>query len=324
MKRAIRAMLGAALIFAAAPGAVSAETPTPGGSSWSQDYPLAYRWLSGAVPPSWLQPLVHAAASDVNNSRASRAPTFSYSSSGIGTVAYNTGPNCGSGALACFRRYPTGNTFLMEIRRQGQLVSWGTIRWCHTYTSWPTGCFDAELSAAHEFGHIQVLDHNDLGTTYPATIMNSVQAANPSFGWNQHMLGRCDVARLQMTYDVQSWSQPISSCLSIPTTSTLSTSATSVRAGTAVTFTATVRTSTSSAYGRLADNPLHARTVVLQRAAIGGSSWIDVTTMSPAAAAGSYTRAVTINASYQWRVSFRPSGEGVTASTSSAMIVRIQ
>ena len=211
----------------------------------------------------------------------------------------------------------------VHIRTQGQRVDWGVIRWCHAYASWPTGCFDAELSAAHEFGHIQILNHSD-PVTYPNSIMPRVQAANPASGWNQHVLGRCDVARLQMTYDVQNWSAPISSCLSIPTTSTISPSATSVRSGTAVTFTAVVRTSTSSAYGRLADNPLHGRSVVLQRAAIGGSSWIDVTTMAPGAAGGSYTRAVTINASYQWRVSFRPSGEGVTASTSGAVTVRIQ
>jgi hypothetical protein len=126
-----------------------------------------------------------------------------------------------------------------------------------------------------------------------------------------------------MTYDVQSWSAPYSTCLDLATSSTVSASASTVRAGTPVTFTASVRTINSSAYERLADNPLHARTVVLQRAAIGGSSWIDVTTMTPAPAAGVYTRAVTINASYQWRISFRPSGEGVRASSSTSITVRI-
>ena len=153
--------------------------------------------------------------------------------------------------------------------------------------------------------------------------MSDVQAAYPQYGWNQHVLGHCDVARLQMSYDVQSWSAPYSTCLDLATISTLSASASTVPAGTPATFTASVRTANSGAYGRLADNPLHARTVVIQRAAIGSSSWIDVTTMTPAGAAGVYTRSITINASYQWRISFRPSGEGVQASWSWPVIVRI-
>lgn len=321
MTRGLLALVLAAVAIVVTPGVVAAESPTPAmsGGVWSQDQLITYRWASGEVPEPWLQPLVHAAAADVNASRASRAATFGYSQSGTATVAYNTGPLCGAGALACMRRSPP----VIQIRKQGQKVDWGFIRWCHTYANWPTGCFDAELSVAHEFGHIEILGHSSTAT-YPDTIMPAVQAANPQPGWSQHVLGRCDVARLQMTYDMQTWSAPYSTCLDLATMSTLSPSATSVRAGSTVTFTATVRTSNTTAYGKLADNPLHARTAVLQRAAIGGTSWIDVTTMTPAAAAGVYTRAVTINASYQWRISFRPSGEGVRASTSAAVVVRLQ
>jgi hypothetical protein len=320
VRRRLLGFLLAALAVPVTPGLAAAETPTPsiGGVVWYQDQPITYRWVSGEVPPSWLQPLIHAAAFDVNASRGSRAATFFYSSSGVGTVAYNGGPLCGPGALACMRRSPP----LIQIRTQGQRVSWGVVRWCHAYTTWPYGCFDAELSAAHEFGHIEILNHS-FTDTYPATIMSDVQAAYPQSGWNQHVLGRCDVARLQMTYDVQSWSAPYSTCLDLATSSAVSASASTVRAGTPVTFTASVRTINSSAYERVADNPLHARTVVLQRAAIGSNFWIDVATMAPAPAAGIYTRAVTINASYQWRISFRPSGEGVRASTSTPITVRI-
>jgi hypothetical protein len=312
----------AVLAACAVPGVVSAESPTPAiGPAWSQDQAIAYRWAAGEVPDAWLQSLVHSAASNLNSSRVSRSPTLSYSTGGIGTVAYNAGPLCGTDALACMRRYPP-SSFLVQVRKQGQRVGWGTIRWCHTYATWPSGCFDAELSMAHEFGHIELLDHS-FTDTYPSTIMPPVQAAYPQSGWNQHVLGRCDQARMQMGYDVPSWSALYSTCLAIPTGATLSPSATTVRAGTSVTFTASVRTVNNAAFGRLADNPLHNRTVVLQRAAIGSSSWIDVTTMSPASAAGVYTRAVAINASYQWRVSFRPAGEGVLPSASAALIVRI-
>lgn len=322
MRRRALSLVLAALAVATVPGVVTAETPTPAiGAAWSQDQPLTFRWSAGEIPDAWLQPLVHAAAADVTSSRASRAGTISYSSSGIGTVAYNSGPYCGPGALACMRRYPP-TSFVVQIRKQSQQVSWGVILWCHTYATWPSGCFDAELSVAHEFGHIAVLDHS-FTDTYPNTIMSSVQAANPQFGWNQHALGRCDVARLQMAYDMQSWTAPYSTCLDLATISTVSPGATTVRAGSQVTFTASVRIANNSAYGRLADNPVHGRTVVLQRAAIGGNSWLDVATMTPASAAGVYTRAVTINASYQWRVSFRPAGEGVRPSTSVAVAVRL-
>jgi hypothetical protein len=322
MRRRVLPLLLAALTVAVAPGPVSADTPTPAiGPAWSQDQPITYRWSTGEVPDSWLQPLVHAAAADVNNSRASRSPTFSFSSTGMGTVAYNAGPLCGADALACMRRYPT-TSFLVQVRKQGQRVGWGTIRWCHAYATWPTGCFDAELSLEHEFGHVAILDHS-YTDRYPDSIMTPVQAANPISGWNQHTLGRCDVARLQMAYDVATWSAPYSTCLTIPTVSAITASPTTVPAGTPLMFGALVRTVNSTAYGRLADNPLHARTVVIQRAAIGGSSWIDVTTMTPSSAAGVYFRSIVINASYQWRVSFRPSGEGVLPSNSAPMIVRI-
>lgn len=324
MNRHLVAVLLAGVLVSLAPSVVTAESPTPAfsGAPWGQDQHVTYRWQSGEVPPSWLQSLVHAAAADARASRASRAATFGYSAAGSGVVSYGPSTHCGAGALACARRDPSRGWYWVAFRKQGQQVSWGTIRWCHTYTSWPAGCFDAELSALHEFGHVEILDHNG-STTYPATIMRDVQAAYPQAGWNQHAFGRCDVATLQKTYDMQSWSALYSTCLTLASTSALSASATAVRAGTTVTFTATLRTANNRAYERLADNPLHGRSVVLQRASIGGSSWIDVATMTPAAAAGVYTRALSINAAYQWRVAFRPSGEGVQPSTSPAVSVRL-
>jgi hypothetical protein len=312
-------------LAALAPSAAAAAgTPTPGfaGSTWGQDQQLTYRWKAGQVPPAWLQSLVHAAAGGVRVSRLSRAATFSFSSSGMGNVGYAEPSGCGSGGIACATRNPP-YTYTVMFRRHGQQLDWGVLRWCHALPSWTAGCFDAELSALHEFGHVEILNHLDY-QNYPDTVMSRVQAANPQYGWNQHVFGRCDVATLQRKYDVQSWSARYSTCLDLATTATISASATAVRPGTSVTFTANVRTASNSGYERLADNPLHDRTVVLQRAAIGGSSWVDVATMSPQSTAGRYSRAVTINASYQWRVSFRPSGEGIRPAISPAVPVRLQ
>jgi len=302
--------------------AIAAAAPTPPFSSapFNQDQPLTYRWKAGQVPRDWLVPAIHAGAADSNASRGSRAATFSYSSSGVGTVSYGEPSGCGSGGLACANRIMP---FTIRFRAEGQQLDWGKVHWCQA-VGWTDGCFDAELSALHEFGHVQILNHAFGGTSYADTAMNAIQRAKPSFGWNLHAYGRCDVATLQMTYDMQSWSAPYSTCLDLTSTSTLSSSATSVRVGTSATFTASVRTMPNAGYGLLSDNPLHGRTVVLQRASLGGSSWIDVAAMTPAAAAGVYTRSITINAAYQWRVSFRPVGEGVRPSTSGAATVRIQ
>jgi hypothetical protein len=314
----------ASLALIATPAVASADdrpTPAFSGATWGQDQNLTYRWKAGEVPPSWLQPLIHAAAGNVSTSRRSRAATFSFSSSGIGTVGYGLAPECGSGALACASRTPP-STFTIMFRRQGQQVDWGAIRWCQTYGTWPSGCFDAETSALHEFGHIEILSHID-PANYGDSVMSRVQAANPNFGWNQHAFGRCDVATLQKKYDMQTWSSPYSTCFSLATTASLTASAGTVRAGTSVTFTANVRTTADTSYERLADNPLHGRTVVLQRAAIGSATWVDVGTMTATPTAGRYTRAVTVNASYQWRVAFRPFGEGLRPVTSAAVVVRI-
>lgn len=324
MTRRLLPLLLATLAISVSAGGAAAETPTPsgGGGTWAQDQPITYRWATGEVPPSWLQSLVLAAAADANRSRESRAATFSYGSGGSSTVAYNTGPLCGAGALACMRRYPPSN-FIVQFRLQGQRVSWGSIRWCHASTTWSSGCFDAELSGLHEFGHVEILGHSSTDT-YPATVMTDVQAAYPQSGWNQHALGRCDVATLQKKYDVLAWTSPISTCLDLATVMTFTASATVVRSGATVTFDATLRTTANAAYERLADNPLHARTVVLQRASIGSTAWTDVGPMSPASAAGSYRRAVTVTGTYQWRAVFRPAGEGARAAASPAVAVRLQ
>ena len=319
------ALLAAFALAALAPTiAVAAGTPTPafGGARWAQDQHVTYRWKSGQTPPDWLQSLVHGAAAGAGASRASRAATFSYDSSGIGTVGYAEPSGCGSGGIACATRNAP-YSFTVMFRRHGHQLDWGTIEWCHAMESWTSGCFDAGLSALHEFGHVEILNHLEY-QNYPDTVMSRVQAAYPQFGWNQGVFGRCDVATLQKKYDVQSWSAGYSTCLDLVTTATISASASAVPLGTSVTFTANVRTATDTGYERLANNPLHGRIVVLQRAALGGSSWIDVATMPVQSAAGRYSRAVAINASYQWRVSFRPSGEGVRPSTSPAVVVRIQ
>ena len=317
-------LLGAALLLLIPLGAAAAATPTPpfGGSTWAQDAALTYRWKAGQVPPASLQSLVHAAAADASLSHGSRAASFSYSSAGMGTIGYGEPTGCGAGGIACATRNPP-YSFTVMFRKQGQFLDWGAVRWCHTYTTWPNGCFDAELSGLHEFGHVQILAHAS-SSNYADTVMGSVQAAYPAYGWNSHAFARCDVATLQLKYDMPTWSAPYSTCLDLVTATAVVASAATVRAGSPVTFWAAVRTGTNPDYLQLGNNPLHDRTAVLQRAAIGGSTWIDVTAMTLSNADGIYFRTVTINASYQWRVSFRPSGEGLRPSTSVAMTVRLE
>lgn len=324
-----RLLVAAMFLAALIPGGAAAHAPDPAFSSalWGQDQSVPYRWKSGQVPPAWLQPAINAAAGDSNATRAARAATFWYSSSGAGVIGYGEPSGCGTGGLACFTRSGAPTSFTMSFRGQGYRFDWGALNWCQYNGNWASGCFDAENIALDEFGHVLILTHHANWTDasdYADAVVQTVSRANPKPGWSAHAYARCDVATLQRKYDVQAWTAPISTCLNLATVMTFKASATGVRSGASVTFTATLRTKPNTEYERLADNPLHARNVVLQRAPIGGSTWVDVGAMSAASAAGTYLRSVTINGSYQWRAVFRPSGEGVRAATSSAIAVRIQ
>jgi hypothetical protein len=320
--RRLVAGLTASVIAGALAASALAATPDPTlGSPWAQDTTLTFAWTSGAVPPTAMKTAVTTAASEVNGSKRSRGPSFVYSSAGANGVSYGTNNPCGVNGLACFRRDASSGYWHLWFRENGHRYDWGTLSWCEM-TGSPYGCFAAETITLDELGHVSGLDHHvNLAddSDYLDAVVQTYSHAKAQVGWSVHALGRCDIATLQQVYDVSSWTTPYSTCLDIPTTLSLGASPTSASAGTSVTFTAVLQTSGT---GRLAGNPVAGRTVVLQQRS--GASWADLATMTGASTAGTYTVALTLKGTQDFRAIFRkPSGEGVRTATSGVVTVAV-
>jgi hypothetical protein len=308
--------------LAGAPAVADAHAPDPvlSGGLFAQNADLHYRWGTGGTPTTAIRTAVNGAAADSNASRRSKAATFTYDAAGGNTVYYGVDVPCGVNGLACFRRNaPT--SFGIWLRENGHRFDWGVLRWCEMNGD-PNGCYDAENVVLDELGHVQGLDHHVNyadDSDYEDAVVQTYTHAKPQVGWNAHAFGRCDIATLQQQYDVASWTTPYSTCLDIPTRTTLAVTSTNVVAGTVVTFSATL---TSAGGGRLSDNPMSGRVVVLQRRS--GTTWVDALTLGPGAAAGSYSGSLTMQGTGDYRAAFRkPSTEGVRTSTSAAVSITV-
>ena len=184
----------------------------------------------------------------------------------------------------------------MRLRPQGYPLDWGSLRWCQFYDSPPTGCYDAEMIALHEFGHVQTLDHPDDADVdvWTDTVMHWAPKTKAKAGWNQHEFGPCDVARLQIRYEPLTASTPISTCLDLATDLSLSASTSSTYTGAQVVVDRQAEDRRRAIWPLLASEPLSARTVTLQRRALGASSWSNVATMSVLDDNGRYTKTLTV------------------------------
>ncbi len=307
-------VLGAALPAAAA-------TPDPFmGGAFGQNQRLEYHWVSGSIPPAAIKSAINLAADDSNDSRRSKAPVFAYVAGSDNDMGYGVNAPCGVNGLACFRRdAPTW--FGIYLRENGHRYDWGTLRWCEM-TDRVTGCYDAENIVLDELGHVTGLDHHDNlpdDSDYGDAVVQTYSRAKPREFYNAHVYGRCDVATLQQVYDVASSSTLYSPCLDVPTELSLSASRTTVTAAQVVTFTAVLG---SAGSGRLSNNVLAGRTVVLQRRTSSG--WSDVATMAGTATAGTYSTGLTMWSSGDLRAIFRkPSNEGVRTSVSPAVSITV-
>ena len=257
------------------------------------------------------------AADDANASRLSKAPTFDFDSGSVNDVYYGTDVPCGINGLACMRRNPPAK-FGVWFRENGHRFDWGTLRWCEL-SGGPDGCYQVRNVMLDELGHVLVLDHHvNFGDDrdYDDAVVQTYSRTKPKAGWNAHAFGRCDVATLQQQYDVPSSTAAYSTCLDVPTTLSMSASRTSVVAGSMVTFTATLG---SDGTGKLSNNAVSGRTVVLQQRLSSG--WSDVATMT-AGSAGRYAWSLNAWSTRDYRALFRkPSGEGLRSSTSPVVTV---
>ncbi len=269
---------------------------------------------------------INAAAADANASRASRAATFSYTASGSNPIGYGAGATCGVNGLACFtRNVPSG--FTIWLREQGHVFDWGTLKWCQAYSTAPNGCYDAETITLDEMGHVEGLDHHVNhadDSDYLDAVVQTYSRTKPSSGWNAHAFGRCDIATLQMLYDMQSWSAKYSTCLDLTTVLTLTASPTALVSGGTTTLTATLQVYGAASYRRLGGNLVSGRTVTLQRRAPGATSWTSIGTMPIGSTAGTYVLGQRPGADTDYRAVFAtPTTEGINGDSSATIRVTV-
>ena len=328
--RIVHALLALAAALAAGVGPVAAHGPDPivGGALWGQDQTVTYQWRAGQVPPDWMAASINAAAGDASASRGSRAATLvKTAGTSASLIAYGEPTGCSSAGLACFDRAGAPNSFKMWFRAHGYVFDWGTLRWCQGQATFTNGCFDVETIALDEFGHVEALGHHvNLadGSDYLDAVVQTLSHARPDVGWQVDAFGPCDTARLQLLYDRQSARGLFSSCLSVPTATTMSVSSSSVWMGESVKFTATLKTTSSAANGALANDVIGGRSVALQRRPVGSQSWTTIGTMPLGPTDGTYVLTTSPAATYEWRAYFSPSAaDGALASSSPALKVTV-
>lgn len=323
MNRTLRTATALALIAATTTGQqVHAAVPTPAsGTTWAPNQAVQYRWRDGNVPPAWMRPAINSAADDANDSRAARAAVLSYHENGASWVAYT--PDIPSTYAIGFAVRNVPDSFTVRLRPHGYRLDWGTLKWCQFYDNPPQGCYDAEMVALHEFGHVQTLGHVDeSAVAWLDSVMHAAVHSKAKTGWNMHAFGRCDVARLQIRYGPLTSRTPYSTCLDVATELSFGASSTSPPYLGNVTFSATLRVSPQAQYAQLAGEPLSGRSVLLQRRTPGSSSWSTFVEMVPLDSGGDYVRTVRIGATYDWRAVFvSPADEGLGGSSSGAVRV---
>jgi hypothetical protein len=322
----VSAVIAIGALLAGSAG-VTAHAPDPIFSGrWNQNQALTFAWRAGSVPATGYQTAIKAAAADASASRASQAATFSYAAGSGNLIGYGTAATCGSLGIACFtRNAPT--SFTMWMREQGHKFDWGSLRWCQAYTSAPDGCYDVENIMLDEFGHVEILNHHDNytnGTDYTDAVVQAGSRTKPTSGWNAHAFARCDIASLQVQYDMLSWGAKYSTCLDLATTLGLAASPTAVSRGGTVTLTATLKVADVSSYVRLGLNPISSRTVTLQRRAAGTSTWSTAGTMAIGSTSGTYRMSFSLTATTEFRAVFaKPADEGLRAATSPVVTVAV-
>jgi hypothetical protein len=325
LRYASAAALTGVLALATA-GSAIAHGPDPIlGGRFGQDQVLQFRWRSGSEPPSAIKTAIRDAGTDANDSQASRAATFVYSSAGANPIGYGTG-TCGVNGIGCFTRSaPSG--FTMWLREHGRVYDWGTLRWCQMQSTPTNGCYDAETIALDEFGHVEILDHHQNfadDSDYTDAVVQTFSRTRPDSGWNAHAFGPCDTATLQVQYDIPLASSPVSTCLDLVTVLTLDADPNPVAAGEVAAFSATLRIATDAAYGRLSANAISKRTVRLQRRPLSSTTWSTIATMNAASPTGTYALSLTLLATADYRAVFStPTSEGLRGDTTATIRVTV-
>ncbi|MGZ9276536.1 MAG: hypothetical protein ACXW4L_05370 [Candidatus Limnocylindrales bacterium] len=325
----LRVAGAAGLVVLMAFGAVGpavAHGPDPIlGGLFVQDQALTFRWRSGSEPPAILKTAIRDAAADSGATRGSRAPTFAYASGGTSQIGYGTG-TCGVNGIGCFTR-TAPESFTMWLREHGRVYDWGVLRWCQMLSSPANGCYDAETIALDEFGHVEGLGHHVNradDSDYTDAVVQTLSRTRPKAGYDMHRYGVCDVATLQMRYDLPAASSPYSTCLDLTTSLSVAVDDASVSYGASATFSSVLKVALDPDYLRLSGNGVSARAVRLQRRSIGSTTWATFATLVSGSPAGTYRVTLRLYDTADYRAVFStPSSEGLRGDTSPTVRVTV-
>lgn len=320
--------LSTTMLGSTAPASAHSPDPLLGTTAWGQDQVVPYTWAAGQVPPAWLATAIDQGAADSNASRNSRAAIYTRQGSAASKIAYGGSVPCSSYGIACMNRTGVPDHFLgMWFRPHGAVLDWGTLRWCQAQSTPTNGCYDARRVALDEFGHIQMLDHHvnfSDERDYLDAIVQFAGRSKPKEGWDYHVYGRCDIARLQLEYELQSPSSPVSTCLSLSTTLTIGTTSAYVSPGGSTKITGALEIAVSSAAKRMSGDPLSSRSIKVQRREPGGTTWSTVGTMSAATGAGNYQLTIKPPSTGDYRLFYEaPTTEGLKDSTSGVVTITV-
>jgi len=246
-------------------------------------------WKYGGTYASWVTSAVSEAmgtdwsSATYNNTRM---PTFSYSTSGAGTVTFSA-----SAASPC-----SGSTEWLECSSNWGQTGWHiyirdlvkaphtTWAWYNTTGSCPSGktCWLIQRALMHEIEHVTlgVTSHDAQGESN--TVMAATTPWSPNSGWSTKHIQRCDEAAGQLLYDVANTAGPYADCYRAitghGTNGLITTASVNLASYTAcVGFNAStggrIAVKTTTAYKRLSDNPLTGRKVWFDRKPSTGSTW---------------------------------------------------
>jgi hypothetical protein len=320
--------LVAALAGQAASVAGHSPDPLLGTTPWGQNQVVEYVWTSGQVPPTWAASSIDAGAADSGATRASQAALFKRSGAAASRIAYGGSHPCPSYGIACMNRSGVPISFGMWFRPHGAVLDWGTLRWCQAQSTLTNGCYDIRRVALDEFGHVEMLNHHVNYADerdYLDAVVQYAGRSRPKEGWNTHVYGRCDIARLQLEYELTDSGAPVSSCLSLSTALKIAADPASIVAGSSTKITGELEIAVATAAKRLSGDPLSRRTITLQQRALGSTAWLVVATMTPVSgSAGSYAFTIKPTATADYRLNYDASpSEGLRDSTSVVLRVTV-
>lgn len=214
MKSIVRMILLIGLaVGASLPPPASAHTPVEGAQRrYTADYAsLSFRYV-GTVP-TWLRTAVELAVeTQWLTSNNSRAPRFHQSTSGLGSVMYDTTSECADSEpdwIGCTRRwgFPDWKVWIRSGIIGGH---------CENNNN-ATGCYRASRIMLHEAEHVTLTTsessqgsaNSNMGACPPVP---PGHCKNPNSGWNSSSWKECDQAAFQLKYGLQSLSGQYADC----------------------------------------------------------------------------------------------------------------